>query len=200
MTCKTLLLSTSLALVPLASQAETQRDLDAHVHGEGKLNIAVEGSEIALELEVPGFDIVGFEHSAESQNDKDAIAAALTALSEPLNVFQLPEAADCHVTKAVAELHNGEYDEDHEEHGHGDHEDHHDHEDSHDHADHENAQHSEFHAEYVLSCQNTAAIDVISLGYFSAFKNAKELHVQFIDETGAKLLEASADQPELKLR
>lgn len=200
MTFKPLLLSTSLALVPLASQAETQRDLEAHVHGKGKLNIAVEGSEIALELEVPGFDIVGFEHAAESQNYKDVIAAALTVLSEPLNLFQLPEAADCHVIQAVAELHNGEHDEDHEEHGHGDHEDHHDHEDAHDHSNHENVRHSEFHAEYVLTCQNTTAIDVISLGYFSAFKNAKELHVQFIYETGAKLLEASADQPELKLR
>lgn len=40
MTFKTFLLSPSLALVTLASQSETQRELDAHVHCEGKLSIA----------------------------------------------------------------------------------------------------------------------------------------------------------------
>ena len=44
--------------VSTAFAAGEKRDLSAHEHGVGKLNIAFEKGEIAMELEAPGADIV----------------------------------------------------------------------------------------------------------------------------------------------
>ena len=46
--------------------AETKREGHAHEHGHGKLNVAIEGKNVMMEMEVPGADIVGFEHEAKS--------------------------------------------------------------------------------------------------------------------------------------
>lgn len=129
----------TLAVLALATPAlaEETRQLDAHVHGVGELNIAIEGETVAMELHVPGADIVGFEHAAESEEDQAKVAAALETLTSPLALFALPEAAGCAVTEAAAEL-EIEGAEDHDDHGHDDH----DHDD-HGHEDHAEDEHDE---------------------------------------------------------
>ncbi len=138
-------LTTALSLIALstgAAQSET-RELDAHQHGHGALNIAVEGGVMAMELEVPGADIVGFEHPAESAEDRAAIDAAIAKLAKPLELFVIPSDAGCTVTAANVELIGDE-----DEHGHDDHDhDKHDHDD--DHAEHDDEhKHDEDHAEH----------------------------------------------------
>ena len=49
----------SLTWVPLRAGDDVSQ-MDAHVHGHGILNIAVEGQVVEMELEAPGADIVGF--------------------------------------------------------------------------------------------------------------------------------------------
>ena len=56
-------------------------------HGHGTVNIAVEGTDLWIELEAPGADIVGFEHEASSEEDKAAVARAEKQLSDPLTLF-----------------------------------------------------------------------------------------------------------------
>ena len=119
--------------------AEDARQLDAHEHGVGTLNIAIEGTTVAMEFEAPGADIVGFEYAAESDADHAAIDAAVVTLSEPLDLFVMPEAANCTLAKAHAEL---ESEDGHDEHG----EEHHDDHDNEDHEDHAEGEHEE-HAE-----------------------------------------------------
>lgn len=74
-----------------ASQAgaETSRQLDAHEHGVGTLNIAVDGQAMAMEFQAPGADIVGFEHPAETEADLAKVERALAVLSSPLDLFFL---------------------------------------------------------------------------------------------------------------
>ena len=105
-----------LAAVP--ALAEEKRELDAHVHGVGVLNIAAEGSDVLMELEVPGADIVGFEYAAKTDADRKAVDAAVATLATPLDLFVLPAAAGCSVTEARAAL---EMEDEHAEHGHDDH-------------------------------------------------------------------------------
>ena len=143
--------STALSLTILtAGAAHTQtRELDAHQHGHGALNIAFEGASVAMELEVPGADIVGFEHPAESDADRALIDAAIAQLAKPLELFAMPAAAGCTVTAANVAL-LGE--DDHDEHG-DDHKDEHadDHKDEHDddhkdeHADDHKDEHDDDH-------------------------------------------------------
>lgn len=192
---------TAIAATPgLAQQA---RQLDAHEHGVGQLDIAFDGQQIAMELHAPGADIVGFEYEAISAQDRAAVDTAVATLASPLDLFVLPAAAECSVVQASAELESeGEHD-DHDDHE--DHDDHDDHGDDHDdHDDHEEhadeAGHTEFHAEYLLTCANPTAITEITFAYFETFPNAVEVEVQVISDAGATAFEVESDAPTLNLR
>lgn len=250
------LVATLLATTALA---EETRQLDAHEHGVGTLNIAFEGDKVAMEFLAPGADIVGFEYKAESAKDREAIENALATLARPSDLFVLPSDANCTVTQASASLEAEEDHDNHEDdHGHEDHADHdehdhkehdheehaehdehdheehaehdehdheehaehdeHDHEehaehDEHDHEEHaehdehdhdedheKSASHTEFHAEYQLTCANPDAISNITFAYFNTFENAREVEVQIVTSKGAQAFEVERDEPKLDLR
>ena len=192
----------ALSLIALVAAspafAEGTRQLDAHEHGVGTLNIAIEGTTVAMAFEAPGADIVGFEYEAKSDADLAAIDAALARLAAPLDLFVMPDAATCTVVMAKAEL---EGEDGHEEHADGTHEVHddedHDHEDHADHGD--EAGHTEFHAEYTLNCDNPKMLTEITFAYFETFPNAKEVEVQLITSFGARAFEVERDAPALDL-
>lgn len=185
-----ILAATAITASPVLAQ-ET-RQLDAHEHGVGQLNVAFDGQQIAMELHAPGADIVGFEYMAKSAEDRAAVDRAVATLAGPLDLFLLPDASGCSVVQAAAEL---EREEDHDEHGEEDaHEDH-------AHDDHANeAGHTEFHAEYLLTCANPNAITEITFAYFDTFPNALEVEVQIISDAGATSFEVERDSPTLDLR
>lgn len=199
--------ATFLILSATAIGAEETRQLDAHEHGVGQLDIAFDGGQIAMELHSPGADIVGFEYAAESDEDREAVDEAVAALARPLALFTLPASARCSVVQASASL---ESEEAHDEHGHEDHSDHKDehghedhaeHEDEHGHEDRaEEAGHTEFHAEYLLNCDDTSQATLIEFPYFETFPNARELEVQVISDRGAAAFEVERDAPTLDLR
>ncbi len=193
----------------LPALAEDTRQLDAHEHGVGKLNIAIELSTITMDFHAPGADIVGFEYEAKSDADLAAIASATAILGAPLDLFIIPDATACTVMKVHAELeseddhnkHDDESHDDHAEEGHDDHaEDGHDDKDE-GHKEHaEEPGHTEFHAEYTLMCENLDALTEITFAYFETFPNAKEVEVQIITAKGAQAFEVEHDAPVLNLR
>ena len=192
------------AVVATPAFAQEARQLNAHEHGVGQLDIAFDGDQIAMELHAPGADIVGFEYGAESAEDRAAVDAAVAALAKPLDLFVLTEAAGCSIVNASAGL---ESEEEHDAHDDDHDDDHAADEGSHDdHADegHENesdeADHTEFHAEYLLTCANPSAVTDITFAYFDAFPNALEVEVQVISDTGATSFEVERDAPTLDLR
>lgn len=191
------ILSLILLICAAPAVAQQTRQLDAHEHGVGELQIAFDGNQIAMELHAPGADIVGFEYEAESAEDLAAIDAAITLLSRPQEIFVLPAAAGCAVTRASAELEG----EDHDEHGEEDHDEHDDHADEgHDDHDEDEESHTEFHAEYLLTCSNPDAITGIEFAYFDRFEGARELEVQIVTSSGAMAFEIERDAPSLDLR
>lgn len=212
-------LSAALSLTVLAAgAAQSQgRELDAHQHGHGALNIAFEGATMVMELEAPGADIVGFEHPAETADDRALIEAAIAQLAKPLELFVIPAAAGCTVTAAnvalIGEDHHEYNHEDHhkDEHAEGHAEDHdhkhseghsedHDHKHSKGHADEAGEEgHTEFHAEYTLTCADPTEIDAMEFPYFERFPNAVELDIQMISDKGAKGFEVERDAPRLNL-
>ncbi|MDE0781157.1 MAG: DUF2796 domain-containing protein [Alphaproteobacteria bacterium] len=191
--------------------AENARELDAHEHGVGTLNIAIDGTTVAMAFEAPGADIVGFEYAAESGADLAAIDAAVSTLGAPLDLFVMSDAANCSLVDAQAALEGEDGHDDHGEDGHADEEhDDHDEEDHNelaeegsddrgddDHAD--EAGHTEFHAEYTLTCDKPDALTEIKFTYFDAFPNAKEVEVQIITTSDAQAFEVRRDAPVLDL-
>ena len=158
------------------AQGHQQRDLGAHEHGVGTLDVAVEGTDIAMELRAPGADIVGFEHPATTDDDRARIDAAIDTLETPQDVFRWTDAAQCDLVRAEATLLGAE--EEHYAHG----------------------THTEFHAEYRFSCVDPSQVRQINFGYFALFPNARLLEIQLISDQGSRGFKVSRDAPVLDLR
>ena len=72
----------------LADEVE-HRQLGPHVHGQGTLDIAIEGKKISMDLVAPGMDIVGFEHIATTDAQKQAVEKAKAKLLQPRDGFSV---------------------------------------------------------------------------------------------------------------
>ena len=202
-----LLASTALAFTsPLAAEEAAHRQLGAHVHGQGTLNIAIEGGRIDMEFEAPGADIVGFEHAAESADQKTAVDKAKVTLSDALALFKMPKDAGCRLDKADVDVRKEEHHHDGDEHD-DDHE--HDaaapeadakakaggHDDDHD----EHGAHSEFHAKYSMTCQSPAHLTGLETTYFKAFAGAQALNVSVVAAKGQSQMQLTREKPTLAL-
>ncbi len=208
----------TLAAFTLPVQAE-KRQLGPHEHGHGTLNIAIEGKKVAIELDVPGADIAGFEHEATTPEDKAQLEKAQANLKEALKLFVMPAAASCKLAKAEVELeaeHEHEHEEgkeaheDHDHEGKEAHDDHegkeahedHDHEGKEAHEDHdheEGARHSEFNATYELDCASPKKIETIQFDYFKVFPNARSLTVNLVSDAKQGSYEVTSEKPVLDL-
>ncbi|MCU0855556.1 MAG: DUF2796 domain-containing protein [Rhodobacteraceae bacterium] len=187
---KTLIALLTLPTAAHAAYADDTRELGAHVHGEGRLDIAVDGTTVALSLVVPGADVVGFEHAAETAEEQVAVETTLATLERPLELFVMPEAAGCAVTSAEVALVAEEAEGDGHDHDH-------DHDHGHDHD--KEAAHNEVQAEYLLTCAAPEALNRIDFAWFEAFPNSERLDVQMVGTGGAQAAEVRRDAPALDL-
>jgi Protein of unknown function (DUF2796) len=195
------ILAAGCAFGALQAAAEERRELGAHEHGHSVLNIAIAGERIDMELMAPGMDIVGFEHAAETDEHKAAVAEAEAILSDPLALFVLPDNAGCVIETAAVALeaedeHEGEHGEEHAEDEHaeeGAHEE--------ERAEHEGEEsHTEFHAEYVLGCDSADDLATIEFAFFERFPGAEEIEVTVITESGQTRYEVERDVPRIDLK
>jgi Protein of unknown function (DUF2796) len=155
------------------SHAHKSRKADAHQHGTGRLDVAIEGTTVSLALEVPADDIVGFEHVAKTPADKAKLEAAKAKLANPLTLFELPKAAGCSLQKGEVKF-------------------------AAEAADKKDG-HTEVTAEYSLTCTNIAELKAIEFLYFKAFKGAEALKVNLIGPTAQTAFEVTRKKPRLDL-
>jgi hypothetical protein len=188
-----LLLVLPFAMLPLAvAHAADEHNhehgsLGAHEHGVGRLNAALDGKTLALELESPAMNLVGFEHVASSDADKAKVAAARARLEQPLALFNLPTAAGCVAENQELESplfgDAPDADDDHDEDAKDEH--HHD--------------HSEIHAHYQFTCATPAALKTLDLAnIFNSFPATQKIQVQLISPSGQQGVEVTAKSAALK--
>lgn len=178
-----------------ANSGPAHRQLGAHEHGHGVLNVAVEGDRVSLELSAPGADIVGFEHAARTDRQKSELAGAREKLKAGLTLFRLTPQAGCELADSeidfLTEAHVSQSDNAASG-GHA-----HDHADDHAHDEHEGAGHDHDHAEFLVAynirCKTPAALTDIAFDYFDVFKNAQRLQVNIVTAKGQKMFTASRD-------
>lgn len=198
-----LALLSSVAATPVFAQEA--REMDAHVHGVSTLELAVEDGVVEMNLLSPGMDIVGFEHAASTDADKDALEAAVRMMLVPENVVTLPDAAECRLTEALARLHDGEQDEedaegaDHDEHAEGESHEHEDHPEGEDHAHEDGAKHSEFRVRYTFACEHPEEFVTVGFPFFERFETAQEIEAQYVTDAGAGSAEVGRNAAELTL-
>jgi Protein of unknown function (DUF2796) len=177
--------------VSLPAIAEEHRELGPHEHGHGKLNIAIEGKRVTMELEVPGADIVGFEHEPSTPEQKAAVEKGKAVLADALTVFKLPAGAGCKLADASVAIHA---------------------EDEHEHeaeakdagakaegAEEEEHHHSEFHVTYAIDCAAPAKLTSIDFKYFDLFAGAQELDINVVTPKGQTSYEVKRGAPKLEL-
>ncbi len=176
-----------VSCIAFSASAEEHRQLGAHVHGHGRLNIAIEDKTVSIELEVPGADIVGFEHEASTADQKAAIEKAKAKLAGGLPLFTPAAEANCTQKSAKVSL------EDEHEH------EHHAERAKPDAKEKEDGHHSEFHAEYAFECASPARFTSMTFDFFKAFPDAQELDVSLISAKGQSSYEVKRDKPSLDL-
>ena len=127
------------ALLTIGVTVSATAQQEAHVHGVGAINLAVEKDEVTIEFNIPSESLVGFEWKPKTDAERKAVKDAIALLRDPANVVELPASAKCHVHDVEAEWEASDSD-DHGDHDHG-HDDHAKH-DEHDHDEHEHDDHA----------------------------------------------------------
>ncbi|HHX06485.1 MAG TPA: DUF2796 domain-containing protein, partial [Pseudomonas sp.] len=156
--------------------------LEAHVHGIGTLNIALENQLLELQLESPAMNIIGFEYQPTTEADIQSVKAAQNTLSNAAELFAFSPAAQCRLTSVSIEnaLLKGSGAHDHD----------HDHE-SQPAAEIAEHQHNDISAHYQYHCATPAQLNSIDLaGLFKLFTQTEKIQVQLIvgdHQQGAEL-------------
>ena len=162
-----------------------------HVHGVIELGIVVEGSTIAVSLNAPLSDVVGFEHAPETDEQKQSIQQAAAVLSDADAMFGLADAGSCQASDAsvdgpafltqyigsessAATEHDDDDHDSHESHGSGHH--------------HDEEEHSEVNANYEWSCGDMSMLDSLALPFTSKFASVETIEFQILTPAGARVL------------
>lgn len=128
---------------------------DAHVHGEGRLDVAIEKDGITLNLELPLDVVVGFERAPKNDKERAALAEAATALGDAAALWQPTPAANCTVQAANVAL-----------------------------PKFDGSAHADVDARYVFRCANPAALKGMATTLFTRFKRLYRVETQRVGPTG----------------
>ncbi len=139
-----------------------ERHADAHVHGVARLQLVTDGPRVSLAFNAPAADLLGFEHTAETDEQKGAVEIARRALGDPIALFGLPGSLGCAPSRSDVHFTADEPDD-------------HDHDQDHDHGE----GHAEFVAEYELTCSTPVALPLtLETSFFDVFPLAGTLSIE----------------------
>ena len=151
-------LSAAAPFVP--AQAQQQH---AHVHGQLKLDVAIDGPTVVIDMESPLDNIVGFERAPKTEAEKKTVADAIAQLRAADQLFAIDPAANCKL--GPVDLHSpalglGNPDP--------------------------NAPvgHADLDATFSFNCTHAAAARFIDVGLFAAFGHARQIDAQIASAQG----------------
>ena len=180
------------------------RSAESHTHGDASLAIVLDGSMLTVELDTPLYNVLGFEHEAETAAQKAAVLKAETVLTRGGPLFVFNNEAGCSIIgdtiSVELEHHEDEdhEDEDHEDEDHED-EDHDDHEDDHEDEESHDDTHKDVVLQYDYKCQSPTALKNVTVNLFEHFENLTELDLVYLGPNTQKQSELSAAKPRMNL-
>ena len=156
-----LLASAALVAAPFALQAQSQ---PAHVHGQIKLDVVVDGPTVVVTMESPLDNFVGFERAPRNDDEKKTVDEAVAKLRAADTLFAIDPAGNCKLgpvdlrapvlglgaTPAGATA----------------------------------AGHADLDATFAFNCASAAATRFIDVGLFTAFKGPRQIEVQIAAPQG----------------
>jgi hypothetical protein len=94
----------AFALAPLTWEPASGEGFEqhhAHEHGKVTLNIAIDASTLAMELDAPAANVVGFEHAPRTSGERAAVSNAAAFIRAGRSLIGVPPAAGCHFVNTV---------------------------------------------------------------------------------------------------
>ena len=174
------------------SEASSVRSAQSHTHGDASLAMVLENAVITVELDTPLYNLLGFEHAAETAAQKAAVEKAETILSKGGPLFVFNSEAGCTIAAQTisVELDVDGHD-DHEEEGHDDehHDDEHDDEDT----------HKDANLQYEYRCSRSKALEHVTVNLFKHFENLTELDLVYLGPNTQKQVEINAGKTRIAL-
>jgi hypothetical protein len=158
-------LSTVLAILLTAAGSADARETGAHVHGAAKMQLAVDGNTLELELISPLDSLLGFEHAPRTGKQRNAVHAMTEKFRKPESLFVPTAAARCTAGPAqlTSPVTNGDMPpkERKQEDGHG-----------------------ELEAVITFRCESPSALKDLDVKLFEAFPQLHRLQVQIVGPRG----------------
>jgi len=164
----------------LHDHSSETKEHGAHVHGQASLNLALEGSELHIELDSPAANIVGFEHMPKSDADHAALDKAVAVLRDGGRLFEFNDDVNCRLEHAEvgSPMLNHHDDEKHA-------------------ADQPKDTHSDMQAVYHFECGQPEKLEQISIRLFELLPRLEKLAVQYVVGTKQGAVELSESAPVL---
>ncbi|RST45820.1 DUF2796 domain-containing protein [Variovorax sp. DXTD-1] len=144
----------------LSAQAQQQH---AHVHGQIKLDVAIDGPTVVIDMESPLDNIVGFERAPKTAAEKKIAEDAIAQLRAADKLFVVDPAANCKlgpVDLRSSALGLGNPDPN------------------------EPPGHADLDATFSFNCTNAAAAKFIDVSLFAAFKGTRQIDSQIASAQG----------------
>ena len=115
------------------TEGSEMRSAESHTHGDASLAMVLERTVITVELDTPLYNLLGFEHEADTEAQKATVLKAETVLSKGSSLFIFNSEAGCSILRDRISVELGHHEDEDEHSGHEDdnHEDHEE-EDAHD--------------------------------------------------------------------
>jgi hypothetical protein len=129
-----------------------------HVHGKGRLDIAVDGAELTISMELPLDSLTGFEHAPRTPAQRATLSATLKQLQDAAALFVPSAAARCSLKSVqVADPFSSKDTQ---------------------------PGHADIDAEYVFSCAGSAELKAVEVRLFKYFERLRSLDFQRATPTG----------------
>ena len=151
----------ALLAAPAGALAQAQH---AHVHGQLKLDIAIDGPTVVIAMESPLDNLVGFERAPKNDAERQTVEDAMTALKAADKLFAIDPAANCKlgpVELESAALGLGKQG-----------------------AAIAADAHADLDATFSFNCTNAAAAKYIDVSLFTAFKGTRQIVAQIVTPQG----------------
>ena len=181
---------------------ELQRQHGAHVHGEATGSLAMDGDVIYIELDIPGINLVGFEHPPRTENQSETLERVIADL-ESGRWLMADARGECEMENIEVGTPGFGLNDDHDHHGH--HHDHHhehheDHHHGHEHDDDHGHEHAEFKVQARINCRSAERLRWVDLELFADYPANETMRIDVLTETLATRARLGPSRARIDLR
>jgi hypothetical protein len=162
------------------------RSAASHIHGGAELALALDGKIVSVEFETPLYNLLGFEHTPDTDAQRSQVEKAEMQLLKGADLFAFNAGAKCKISSQNQSIHlfpeTSEHEDEHDE-------DHHD-EEGHDEEDHHEDDHDSGHKDvflrYGFTCQTPEKLANVTVNLFEFFDDLSDIDVTYLGSSTQK--------------